>query len=382
VPPLFPQRTITPALLCALAASCDAAEPSLPELPTISATEAFTIGVLDGPDEYVFGQVSGVVAGEGQVFVADAQADVIRAYSSEGRYLYTIGRPGGGPGEVRSPCCLALDRYGRLWVRDTENARYNGYQVGDSSATFVRAVRMHHADPRYGAQLTFDGAGHLVDVGHTQSPTGATIISRFHLDSAGGVHQIDEIPQPPEDSLGRFSVDRAGAGGRRVTLYFYQPFGPTHLVAHAPGGSWATAISARYEVRWQGLGEGVEHRIRGPDAGPELSERERASAREQLEASAERAGKTVAALPFGVPERLPPLRGLQLDVDGRLWVHLNTPNGTPRRARVYGPNGRAVGEAIWPREVDLLYGHIGAELAVGIARDSLGVHRVVGLRFE
>ncbi len=77
------------------------------DIPVLRATVDLTVGVADGPDEYVFGRIVGVVTDSlGRVFAADMQASEVRVFDSVGGFLFTIGRRGAGPGEFDGPCCL------------------------------------------------------------------------------------------------------------------------------------------------------------------------------------------------------------------------------------------------------------------------------------
>lgn len=58
------------------------------------------VGVLDGPMEYMFGEVTGAIRLEdGSVIVADEQSYQIRMFDAQGRHVWTTGREGEGPGE-------------------------------------------------------------------------------------------------------------------------------------------------------------------------------------------------------------------------------------------------------------------------------------------
>ncbi len=58
------------------------------------------IGMVDGPEEYLFGNVTGGVRLEdGSIVVADEQNYAVRRYDATGRHMWTSGRQGEGPGE-------------------------------------------------------------------------------------------------------------------------------------------------------------------------------------------------------------------------------------------------------------------------------------------
>ena len=58
------------------------------------------VGLLDGPDEYLFGNITGAVRlGDGSVVVADESIYEIRMFDARGRHAWSSGRKGEGPGE-------------------------------------------------------------------------------------------------------------------------------------------------------------------------------------------------------------------------------------------------------------------------------------------
>ncbi|WP_423925025.1 hypothetical protein [Candidatus Palauibacter sp.] len=60
------------------------------------------IGLVDGPLDYIFGDVTGAVRlDDGSIVVADEQSHNVRRYDADGRHLWTSGREGDGPGEYR-----------------------------------------------------------------------------------------------------------------------------------------------------------------------------------------------------------------------------------------------------------------------------------------
>lgn len=60
---------------------------------------------------------------DGVVVVADGGDMAIKAFSVEGKLLWTAGRLGSGPGEFRSPFDLRLDADKRVWIYDPANGR-------------------------------------------------------------------------------------------------------------------------------------------------------------------------------------------------------------------------------------------------------------------
>lgn len=62
--------------------------------------EDLRIGQLDGPDEYMFGDIADIaIAPDGSIYVADRQLVSIRLYDPNGAYVRDVGHQGEGPGE-------------------------------------------------------------------------------------------------------------------------------------------------------------------------------------------------------------------------------------------------------------------------------------------
>ena len=373
------RRSVTISILGAIA--CGEGEPDTHSgVPSSVAAIDLTIGAIEGPEEYLFGRISGLAADSlGRIYVADRQTSDIRMYGPDGVFQLRVARSGSGPGEVQSPCCLAVDADWRVWVRDSGNGRYNWYAISASGAIETGTIRMAHGDVWYGVAPSFGPDGHLVDVGH-RTEDGTRTIVRFHRDSDGHVLQEEPIHPPPGDSLAEYEVTRETAAGT-VTMYFYQPFGPYHLIAHSPKGGWAEAVSSRYSVRWIGSDGTPDVHIDWEWEGPVVSSAERDTARRQLEEEVRRIGATVGDLPFSIPDRKAPLRGLQFDQIGRLWVYLTRADGEAPRAHVYDHDKKLVTDITWPGSVSMTTSFLSDEFALAVQRDSLGVDHVVRLRW-
>jgi sugar lactone lactonase YvrE len=98
----------------------------------------------NGPDT-LFGPTDVAIAPNGDIFVTDGHscnesnaplctARVVK-YAKDGKYIKEFSRTGTGPGELRSPHCLAIDSRERVIVCDRGNDRL---QVFDKDGTFLQ----------------------------------------------------------------------------------------------------------------------------------------------------------------------------------------------------------------------------------------------------
>ena len=66
------------------------------------------VGLLDGPNEYLFGNITGAVRLEdGSVVVADESIPEVRMFDAGGRHVWTSGRDGEGAGRVQGTLVAA-----------------------------------------------------------------------------------------------------------------------------------------------------------------------------------------------------------------------------------------------------------------------------------
>lgn len=98
-----------------------------------------TIGSIGGTGPDVFGRVTALaVSADGEIAVLDAQASEIRVFDARGAHVRTVGREGAGPGEFRGALSVHYDSRDRMWVPESENARYS---VFDSVGNFITSFR-------------------------------------------------------------------------------------------------------------------------------------------------------------------------------------------------------------------------------------------------
>ena len=109
------------------------------------------IGMLDGPDEYMFGNISGAIRLEdGSVVVADEQSREVRRFDADGGHVWTSGREGEGPGEYRGLWLLRGCPGAAVTVYDWRLRRITELD-SDGSVVNTRALRGADGPGPYGA---------------------------------------------------------------------------------------------------------------------------------------------------------------------------------------------------------------------------------------
>ena len=280
----------------------------------VRVTEELRIGMLDGPEEYVFGRVSGIALGpENTVYVSDNQVPVIRQYGPDGQWIRNIGRSGEGPGEYREFIELRTLDDETLVVLDPGNGRVTKFRDGTYSSSF-RSLSGLHPYPILTTALGSDTAG-CVYVKAVVFP--ATMGGRdernevwIRFDAGGQV--LDTIPIPPEEKEGPgFQI--IGKGG------FYRPFNVMNVSAISPEGYLVTARNDEYALH-RPLPDGRILRIeRGAEPLTLLPEEKK-----QWDAWVEEVNENHRRL--GEPEtpsvsgKKPLIRKLFVDDDARIWV--------------------------------------------------------------
>lgn len=91
--------------------------------------EELRFGGMEGPAENQFGQVGTIALdSKGHIYVSDIQAQAIRVFSKDGRFLRKVGGPGRGPGELGLGASVVLITPGdTLLVPDNRNRRINRF---------------------------------------------------------------------------------------------------------------------------------------------------------------------------------------------------------------------------------------------------------------
>ncbi|HEX6313207.1 MAG TPA: 6-bladed beta-propeller, partial [Gemmatimonadaceae bacterium] len=305
--------------------------------------EELSIGVEDGAEEYVLGEIADIALGrDGSIYAFDRQVPVIRQYDAQGKFVRSIGRRGEGPGEYRSVSGLAVAADGRLLVWDTGNWRINVYSSsgevltqwltpsgsgGSSMATYARAILVDNAGRIVTRKMIFNAA----DIRNRP-----TVWLRFRADGS----PLDTLRAPDFRD-----VPELMATSGRATVTREVPFMPKRFVTLSPLGSFIAGYPERYAFEIHHP-DGRVVSIRR-DVRPEpVSRAERASARREVEERMRQTDPTWSWNGPDIPDVKPLYGDLQVALDGRIWVAV-IPEVSPRVGA--SSSGGGVGPSRAPR---------------------------------
>jgi len=331
--------------------------------------EELRIGQADGTGPEVFGRVGSVlVDGLDRMWVVDGQANEVRVFDAEGRFVRTVGRRGSGPGEFRRIGPAFHGPQGEIWVEDLALSRWERF---DTTGARVGGVRgLPYPDRTRGSMQLWTHDGRLLVVGSDRTAPEAPKLVAYRLvvgDSlvADAFHPFPEVEWP---------ALLAYEPGVRLPV----PLSPEPGLRLTPEGEiWVSHRTAEYSIRRQTL-EGdtlaVIERAFQPVPAPD-SARERAIA--EL-----RPNPTLDGAPFrpgDVPRSYPPYEEFHVATDGTLWVLRSLAEGAAG-FDVFASDGRYLGQPEVPADLGSMRVRlITASHLYAVATDRLGVDYVVRL---
>lgn len=197
----------------------------------------FTVGgAEEGPEAFFRVSDATVAAGPGgELYVLDAGTQTIHVFDTDGAFLRDFGREGGGPGELKFPTLLAVDRDGASAIWDMGKGEFVTFAPDGAPGTPVRPGGAMVGAAGFGPEGIL--ATYIVfpssDAAHD------SIRHRLvRLDDAGDTILMADLARPP---------------GHRVDLGCVQIMGIDRLFE--PSLQWSVAgdrvllaQSARYEV--------------------------------------------------------------------------------------------------------------------------------------
>ena len=215
----------------------DAVYAELAEAPALS------VGLLDGPPEFLFGRIATAARDEdGNLVVADGQANEIRIFDPRGEHLQTLGGEGEGPGEFERLSGAWPVAGGGIVAIDSNLERITSFDpdgATEGTATFA-------------GQLMDEASFTDIDVVGLGGPT--TLLSKATLTRA------------PSLASGRGTIETVMEemfSGEAPISYVRHRFDGTLVDSLAPGRDAATSLSM------SGSGRGWEMSLRAVPFSPE-----------------------------------------------------------------------------------------------------------------
>jgi 6-bladed beta-propeller len=336
------------------------------------------VGVAEGDPHDQFTWVAGALRlSDGTLWVGDGPSSELRVFDPAGRYLRTVGRKGGGPGEFAGLAALFLLPGDTVAAHDYQGARVTFFAP---SGAVARAVVLGPMDgtlpPR---PLGVFGDGGMV-VAPLYNPS------------------FVPSPQPSRDSvlLARFSAAGAQTGALRriageetitvmgggMAMRPAIPFGGNTYVA-VSGGRVLVGDNARYELAEHGADGRLARLVRRDPPRDPVTPGDRAAWLAERRAGLgarfrEAQEEMLRGLPF--PAHKAWFHALLLDPAGNAWVERNAAPGPAVPWDVFDPEGRFLGTVQVPAGLRLT--QVGADFVVGVAKDEMQVpqvrvHRIV-----
>ncbi len=350
--------------------------------------EVFSVGSVEGDEVYQFGQIIGVdVDSEGNVYIADQQAQDVRVFDATGSYLRTIGSPGSGPGELGRGIQGVFVVDGDVVVPDLGNQRVarftlEGEPLGSQRLDFAKGVPLRW-DVSAGGRLVVQKRGlNLAD--STAAPRGDPILTLV----AEGEDPDTVAVLPPGQSV-QF------AGGRARV----RQFDPEPIWDADPDGRLLTAMNDSWRLQVWSPDGSLSRIITRPSERKPVTERDIQVFKDAIANLARQQGATpqqieAALQQFEFADHYPAFVTLALGPRGSVWVQ-NFRSGSELAGEgetfdvqdlgstewgVFDAEGRYLGSVKFPGRYQPIRAM--GDRFYGIARDeldvqSLKVYRVV-----
>lgn len=364
-------------------------------LPALSATEVASFGALDGPAEYLFGDVTSVAVGPGPVvYVADRIGSTVRAYTIEGRFLGRVAGEGEGPGELQWPNDIAFDSQGRMYVRDARRITVFARRAGGAWADSVeRTVPLVGYGNLSSTRARTDGQRYFYPAYHFPSQDEGDRYFYLVYDSTGHTGDTVDVPSATNlDNLRSAFYRVSRSSGRMVSGLNLAPFEPGPSWDLLPSGSVVTSDGEAAEiVRWTPAGDTAEvYRVEvggGPVGDDEWND-SLAAFRARLDSVpvpvAEVQGMSPAARAAELPRTRPRVLALHAGPDGTVWARVWPSRPGTSEFQIVGSGSSAEARVILPVDIQAdPPPFVSREFVVGVVRDpATEVERVVVFRLS
>lgn len=349
----------------------------------VSAEPVTDVGVADGDPNHQFSRVSHALRlSDGTLLVADGQANEIRAFDAQGRFVRKMGRSGGGPGEFRGLESLHLLPGDTVAAYDYMAGRLSYFAPGGA---FVRAVTVEPVDGKLPPRpLGFFGDGRMLvtplynpNFVNSPKPTRDTVTLAVY--SAAGTQTASLGRVPGQETV----TIMGGEGSNRMAMRQPPPY-PLATSFAVSGSRVLVGDPARYELVERRPDGAVVRLIRRAGAREPVTQEDRDAYIERRRQGQRDARfrqmeeRLIKALTF--PEHKPFFTAVVLDAAGNAWVRRDDAPDAETPWDVFDAEGRLLGTVTTP--AGLRVTQVGQDFIVGTWSDELEVPHVRVYRLE
>ncbi len=268
-----------------------------------------TIGLAEGPDEYMLGRTWALAVDRQHVVVVDPSVPRIGVYDHAGVHLFDLGRAGQGPGEFLAPDSAGISADGRIIVRDRAGPKFEVFGVDGTHLDSWRITPSHMRNsPGHRIRVASDGTAYMP--GFRTEPDGTQLrtIWAYSEESTPSPHVSAPVK---EEELGHQWM---GIGPIRV------PFAPEPVWATGPDGALVKAGRAGYSITLQAA-DGTWTTIRREaDPVPTTSDERDWHRRFATYQARAANGTHLTWQGPDIPSGKPFVRSIHVDQSGRIWV--------------------------------------------------------------
>lgn len=340
----------------------------------VDSAPSLVIGVAEGTAGHELYRVkSAVRSADGGYIIGNAGSSEIRFFDAAGQFRLAAGGNGAGPGEFAEFSSLRICRIGnRLVVEDNGADRFHVFEEDGHFVETVTVSGLNGRPPNLldcfwdGSLLTVSGDGSL------QGSDGEVLqfMVDYHRYSTRGEH-LDTIVRVTGESQ---YVNEFGGSVHYPLL----PFSPRSQVAAGDSVLYVSdsgdAVVRKYLLTGKLIAEfqwNPGKRTRVKDVWDEYT-------RESLSHMGVRdlaMYRHFYARDLPLPELVPVVNTLKVDIEGNLWVeHMRPPGSSTRTWSVLTAEGQHLGYVETPAGVAVL--EIGSDYVIGHHIDDLSVERV------
>lgn len=344
----------------------------------LSADPALSVGMLDGPHDYLLGEINaGSLLADGSVVVSDRMNFRIQRFGPDGEHLWSRGREGEGPGEFENVQivhgCVSADRIVvyDIWTQRVSVFNDEGDLVDDYRLLYNGLpIRRFGCAPNGHLGFTGDSDQTVEGLASEELYRELMTLGWVELGDTAATTLRQRVPGSEKRYLGPGDAMPGSIWEHNVAI------------AAATEGIWFGS-SEDYEVELIGWTGETIRRIRwhGPDLN--VTQRDVDRYRDALEGSYRRAGDPNWRARFerrwaweseNVPDVFPAYDRLMIGDDGVLWVHDYVRPGERSEWFAFAADGTWIRTLVLPPRTVLL--DIGPDWALVRTLDDVDVQRV------